>query len=615
MRPLAVATRLGVLLTITVAAAGSVFAANEPAISTPPAAATASLSADEISRLLVDTDRIRRGDPPRFREQLARLDLAQAAMTPAQREHYDYLRGYDRAFAADVDRAIPILSALRDEGKDPVLRFRAGATLANALYSARRYREAFERLNSALDQLPQITDPEARAQVLSVAAQLYSMAGQAELALEYTDRIFREPGADWAQCFAARIRYDSIERGSLAAEPDPALDLWIRRCAEQGEEVLGNIMRISRARMLLRRNEYRAVIDDLDSAYARVRQLDFGLLTGLFEATYAEARRGLGDDARARKHALAAIAAMPTAPGNEPMVHGLRTLYLLAKSAGDVDEALKWYEQYTAADQAFSDDRSQRVLAYQMASHESRARALEIERLASENRVLQLQQELGGAAARAQQLAITLLLAVLASIAFWTWRLRQSRERFRTQVEHDALTGIAARQHFMAEATAALAECRRRGQPAALVLIDLDHFKQINDVYGHVAGDDVLRQAVAACRPRLGQRSVFGRLGGEEFGVLLPNTGQAEAHAVADACRAAVAAVDRLEDDRPITVSASFGIAIAGAGQDLRQLLIAADAALYEAKRQGRNRVVDWEAGLAKPRPVPATLATASRQA
>jgi diguanylate cyclase (GGDEF)-like protein len=615
MQPLAVARRLGVLLTIAVAAAGSVSTASASATSVPAAAAPANPSADEISRLLADTDRIRRSDPPRFREQLARLDLAQAAMTAAQRELYDYLRGYDRVFATDFDRAIPILAALRDEAQDPVIRFRAGATLANALYTARRYREAFEHLNSALDQVPQITDPDARAQVLSIAAQLYSMAGQPELAMEYAEQIMREPGADWAQCNAARVRYDSLERYSAGAVPDPAMDLWINRCVEQREELLANGIRISRARMLLRQGEYRAVVDDLDSADARVRQIDFAYLNGLFDAAYADAWRGLGDEARARRHALAAIAAMPTAPGNEPMVHGLRTLYLLAKSAGDTAEALKWYEQYIAADQAFSDDQSQRVLAYQMASHEARARALEIERLASENRVLQLQQELGGAAARTQQLAITLLLVVLASIAFWTWRLKQSRERFRIQAQQDALTGIAARQHFMAEATAALAECRRRGQPAALVLIDLDHFKQINDVYGHVAGDDVLRQAVTACRPRLGSGSVFGRLGGEEFGVLLPNTGQAEAHAIANACRAAVAAVDRLEDDRPITVSASFGIAIADAGQDLRQLLIAADAALYEAKRQGRNRVVDWEAGLAKPRPVPATLATASRQA
>jgi diguanylate cyclase (GGDEF)-like protein len=611
MRSVTLWAQLLLLLTTATASVAAV----ELTDPTQPTAASVSSSTEEIARLLVDTDRIRRSDPPRFREQLARLDLTQSMMSPAQRELYDYLRGYDRAFAADVDRAVPILSALRDGARDPVIRFRAGATLANALYTARRYREAFEYLNSALDQLPEITDPEARAQVLSVVAQLYSLAGQADLAMEYAERIMREPGADWAQCNAARIRYDSIERGSQDAEPDPAMALWIRRCEEQGEELLSNGIRISRARMLLRRGDYRAVIDDLDTANARVREIDFGYLNGLFDATYADAWRGLGEATRAREHALAAIAAMPSAPGNEPMVHGLHTLYLLAKSAGDLEQALSWHEQYIAADTAWSDDRNERLLAYQRASHEARARALEIERLASENRVLQLQQELGSAAARTQQLAITLLLVVLASIAFWSWRLKQSRERFRLQAQQDALTGIAARQHFMAVATAALAECRRRRQPAALVLIDLDHFKQINDVHGHAAGDHVLREAVAACRPRIGSHGVFGRLGGEEFGALLPNTGAAEAHAIAQACRAAFAAVDRLEDDRPITVSASFGIAIADAGQDLRELLIAADAALYEAKRQGRNRVVDWEAGLAKPRPVPAVPATTSGQA
>jgi diguanylate cyclase (GGDEF)-like protein len=306
---------------------------------------------------------------------------------------------------------------------------------------------------------------------------------------------------------------------------------------------------------------------------------------------------------------------MQSTRSNEPTVRALRTLYRIAKAAGESEQALSWHEQYVAAKAAWNADQNQRLLAFLMASHETRARAIAIDRLASENEALQLRRQIVGTAARMQQLAITLLVVVLATIAFWSWRLKRSREHYRRQAQQDALTGTTARQHFMVQATATLAACRRNGQPAALVLIDLDHFKQINDAYGHVAGDEVLRRSVAAARTRLNDHAVFGRIGGEEFGVLLPNTSEASAIAVAEACRAAVRSLDHLDDGRPITITASFGVAVSTGNQDLRQLLIAADLALYEAKRQGRDRVVAWEPGLARSRVVAVAGSQQARQA
>jgi diguanylate cyclase (GGDEF)-like protein len=611
------AAAFAAILVLGIATAGAQVV---PAGSAGDAAADAAnvhAPAGDIAGRLDEADRIRRSDPAGFRDALARLDLDQAAMTPAQRERYTYLRGWERVFAADVERGIAILTTLRDGAKDPVIRIRAGATLVHAYNLSRRWSEAFEQLKDVLDLLPQVDDVEARAQVLSVTAQLYVQTGQYDLAIEQADRVIREPGVDWAQCFVAQIKYDAIERKATAATPDAALDEWIRRCTEQGEDILAGYLRVSRARMLVRIGDHRGAAADLDQGYATVQRLDYAPLLGTYEAAYAEALLGLGDEAQARRHALAALAAMQSTRANEPTVRALRTLYQVAKATGESGQALSWHEQYVATEAAWSTDRNERLLAFLMASHETRARAIAIDRLASENQALQLRQQIGNATARVQQLAIALLLVVLASIAFWSWRLKQSRERYRRQAQQDALTSIAARQHFMAQAAAALAECRRSAQPAALVLIDLDHFKQINDAYGHVAGDEVLRKAAAACTPRLGERALFGRIGGEEFGVLLPDASEAAAIAVAEACRAALQSLDRLDDGRAITVTASFGVAVAVAdgGQDLRQLLIHADVALYEAKRQGRNCVVAWEPSLSRPRVVPVAAAQQARQA
>jgi diguanylate cyclase (GGDEF)-like protein len=184
------------------------------------------------------------------------------------------------------------------------------------------------------------------------------------------------------------------------------------------------------------------------------------------------------------------------------------------------------------------------------------------------------------------------LLTVLASIGFWLFRLKRSQLRFMRLARRDGLTGIFNRQHFVDEAEQSLRYVAKSSRSASLVLIDLDHFKSINDTYGHEVGDHVLRRAVAICQRYLHSSDVFGRLGGEEFGILLPECNHEQARERAEQLRAAIHA-EPAGDSHDITVSASFGIAsTVHHGYELRKLLLAADEALYRAKRDGRNRVV-----------------------
>src|SRR5262249_5609226 len=135
----------------------------------------------------------------------------------------------------------------------------------------------------------------------------------------------------------------------------------------------------------------------------------------------------------------------------------------------------------------------------------------------------------------------------------------------------------------------------RYGRPLALALIDLDHFKQINDTHGHGVGDAVIRSAVRACLASLRAIDRMGRIGGEEFAVLLPETNREGAAIVAERLRAAVAALAvEIEGATPIATTASVGVAALGEGDATRidALIARADRALYAAKRGGRNRVV-----------------------
>ncbi len=157
--------------------------------------------------------------------------------------------------------------------------------------------------------------------------------------------------------------------------------------------------------------------------------------------------------------------------------------------------------------------------------------------------------------------------------------------------ETDALSGLYNRRGFDARAEAAVAGSRRTGLPAALVTADLDHFKRINDSFGHEAGDRVIEAFAAVLRAVEPERAVLSRWGGEEFVALLPGTNLAGARLFAESVRAAFAALPVAGVPEGTRFTASFGVAQRRPDEQLSDLRRRADAALYDAKQAGRNRV------------------------
>lgn len=157
----------------------------------------------------------------------------------------------------------------------------------------------------------------------------------------------------------------------------------------------------------------------------------------------------------------------------------------------------------------------------------------------------------------------------------------------------DFLTNLANRRHFLALAEQELSRTARYGGPLSVLMIDLDHFKNINDTYGHKTGDVVLQRMAEVTRDTLRDVDVVGRLGGEEFAVVLPQTDRERALEVAERLRQTIAdAVVPLEQGLPLRFTVSIGVTtLAGTSTNIDTLLSQADEALYQAKNAGRNRV------------------------
>jgi diguanylate cyclase (GGDEF)-like protein len=221
--------------------------------------------------------------------------------------------------------------------------------------------------------------------------------------------------------------------------------------------------------------------------------------------------------------------------------------------------------------------------------HETLANQLEIQSLNRRNEVLTLERE-------NNRLYIALLISILAFIALWAYKTKRSQVHFMRLSQRDALTGIANRPYFTERAERTLEADRKIGRETSIVVVDLDHFKAINDRYGHAAGDRVLQQTVATCESLLRPQDLFGRFGGEEFGILLSGCSLEVASQRCERLREAVASVSAPEFGMESTVTASFGVSSTKvSGYELKTLLAHADAALYSAKRAGRNCVMAYD--------------------
>ena len=175
--------------------------------------------------------------------------------------------------------------------------------------------------------------------------------------------------------------------------------------------------------------------------------------------------------------------------------------------------------------------------------------------------------------------------------------LVEQSQRLEALIFEDPLTGLANRRFILTQLGGHVSAARRHGRPLAIAIVDIDHFKAVNDEHGHAAGDAVLAAVTSTLRHNLRAEDQLGRLGGEEFLAVLPDAREGAAVTAAEKLRAAVARERIVYEGRELGVTVSIGVA-AWDGEAADELLRRADEALYDAKRTGRDRVAGAPATL-----------------
>lgn len=484
---------------------------------------------------------------------------------------------------------------LADASGDPELRVDALVLLADA----HSRRPDFERAYAYLEQAEQIAQsagrPGTEGMVAYAAARLAHAIddrASAQAAFQRAGQAFRVDGADLAAADASRQEASLLIQAQKATEALPPL-----RQALLAYELLDDEFGIAATQDLLA--EGLAAAGDVEGALAASRiSIDIGRRNGspvlLSQALLTR---------------VLVLAKHRNGQGALPLLEEARPL--LGKSPNLLDEiryqsataaayaALGRYREANAALTVQLELRSKleaqrlsRQLAAQRGRLESQRMRADLDRAQREAEEQRIELARAQRAARVQTL-LTLLAVIGVAVAVYA--LVRSVRRGRRNValaRTDYLTGIQNRRRITELGQALLAHCRERGEPISVLMLDLDHFKSINDDHGHQAGDRALQSVSAELKRHLRAGDELGRYGGEEFAVVLPATALDRAEAIGERLRAAIAALATADVglDRPLTVS----IGIAGGDRpasDFNTLLQQADEALYAAKQAGRNRV------------------------
>jgi diguanylate cyclase (GGDEF)-like protein len=548
-------------------------------------------SDSDFSRKLTEADQLRSSNPKQFSELLRALESQQDRADQIDLQRLRYLQAFHSAVYEDrVSEGVAQAVDLYKDIKDPELKFRTGSLIANLSAINRDFRTGFRYLGRTLDTRRGVTNKLIRHDGVGAAAALYNEVSQHSLGLKYANEILAESPAPRTKCFATSIKLEAqrvlgkLPRGKDDFSPE------IEACRKINEFMAASTLRATLARKWAKEGKLDAAVALLAESLGEVEQTRYPWLIAEVRSILAELELERGNPDAAKAHADAAVSYGKQIASSAALVSAYRTLYAVASSREKGTAALELYKRYAESQMAHQSDVKARELAYEIVRHETQQKNKEIE-------LLQAQQRLERENTQKAQLTTLFLAILLAGAVFWAFQVKRHQHQLKKLAQTDSLTGLGNRHFFTQKSERALVEAARAGDPASLVMFDLDHFKAINDTYGHGAGDWVLKQVGKTCASHCRKVDYLGRIGGEEFAVLLSGIDLAAAERLAETWRAQLAQIDTRDCGYSFVVTGSFGVSsTAQSGYDLSRLLSHADQMLYRAKNEGRNRVCAYTA-------------------
>ncbi len=565
----------------------------------------------DIEALLNQVSSALRSTPEKAIPVLAELQTLRPSLSKAQNERFLVQSASSLGFQGKNAQRVALVNGFIGQVDTPGRKASLLYELIDGNRALGRHEEALLAMNQSILLLPKLELTGDKITVLQGAVSLLYAFHAYDEAMDYAERISAldtdTPGA-YARCVGLTDQVDLLfKRGHGAAARALTPDA-IAACDDNKNTLFTLIVKTYAAIDLVDSGQTQQGIDailPLLKEYARIGQ-SASFNTSLQEAL-ARAYLTTGNTGLAQRYATQAYEQARRDAQWELQLDASKTLAAVQRAQGQLTGAMDYYDIHLGLQEKVLRDQSQMNLAYQRVKFESQDKANQLAMLGQQNKVLNIEKQLQHGKNQNLILLVTLGSVLMVILGAGLLKTLKQKNVFRRSAQIDGLTQISNRAHFTATAHEVF---KRKACHASLVLFDMDFFKRVNDTYGHGTGDWVLKAVTQAVSAQLHKGELLGRLGGEEFALCLHNTTTANAMALAERCRAAIANIDSSPSGYQFALTASFGVATQGMNEltNFEETLVAADKALYVSKNGGRNRVTVYHASGDYPESQPAPI-------
>jgi diguanylate cyclase (GGDEF)-like protein len=548
---------------------------------------------EEIMRL----EGLRLSDPQGFRQGLDELNTQQGSMSAYQLCHFNFLKAYRTAFTGqplkaveDMEQVLPLCDDLR-------AKISLNALIANISAISGDYLKASEQIDNAIQNADQTEDLTTKSIAYSGASTVYSIMDQYDLSVKYSELLYNTQPSDENLC---RLRYYQVEELLEDAEQSiqsSTIDDYARQCSESGHVLLSQTMTLNHVKNQLLGGELsQASITQIDAILDGIRpevsQTPYVNVKASYLAIESKLALLKNDIERAKTFGNETLALNATLGNTDQLIIALEVLEQVAKTEGDFAQSYRYLNQRNDAELQIYDESQAKQMAFMTVKHANLAKGFELEQLNRLNTMLALEKQLASQETSNQRLVILLILTLLGLLMLWMVKIKKRHDYFKDVSEIDHLTKVLTRKAFEEQVFELLEQAHEQGREVHVSIMDLDHFKDVNDTHGHLVGDWVLKNVVYACKDLMEENMLLARLGGEEFCVVMAGVSADEMTDKLEAMRGTIEQLDCSESGAQLNVSASFGVTSTRvSGYKLAMLLTHADIALFEAKNKGRNQI------------------------
>ncbi len=540
--------------------------------------------------MLKAADKIKTSQPSEFLDQMDSLEKNKQDFSEKERDYFNYLLVWSLILKGHSENAIETFKVVIQESNYPEVKYKAGMSLANMYAAKGSHLDAITQLNLSLELESMLENQEERNRGYVIAGIIYNLIGDNQSAKEYGLKIQNNTTDPRTYCFAENILVEAEFKIGNLNVADERVKNSIKVCSSINEVIPKNVMLSFIATQYVNFGESKKAVNLLLENLQEVESTEYQYLIGTYYSRLAEGYWELEELENAEKFAKKAINLQ--VEQSEWAVSSYNVLYKIFREKKLYDQSLFYHEKFYKLSASLADTEQSKRMAHELVKQQTNEKQREIELLNKQNEVLKLEQDLSKEEASNNRLMVILLIFILTSLAFWTYRVKRNQIKLKRQSETDLLTGVSSRQHFYFMCRKTLEHAKKTNQEVTFVLFDMDGFKSVNDNYGHLVGDWVLKKAVSVCIPCWRQNDIAGRLGGEEFALMLPTCNMEKAKEIAEKCRKAIEAVDTSDSGHKFPLSASFGITTTRlSGYELSKVIGDADKTMYQAKAAGKNQV------------------------